>query len=251
MSGINLQKRVQEVGIILAKRGLAAVPRARVGVALDVSGSARDLYSRGIMQEALDRLLAVAIKFDDNGELDTWVFDTSSYELPAMTANDYGTYVQSNIMGNRKLMNNIWGGTQYAPPLEDAMEHYFPTQAAVVEQEKPGFFGRLFGTRAAPIVEKAPTPAAKSEPAMLLFITDGENFDRSEARKVLQVASDQKHPVYFQMIGIGNSSFDFLEQMADDLPNVGFVNLTSLNITDEALYEQVVNEEFVEWMKKV
>lgn len=54
---INLEKRVQAVKIILEKRGIRNAPKTRVGVALDVSGSARDLYFDGTIQETLDRLL--------------------------------------------------------------------------------------------------------------------------------------------------------------------------------------------------
>ena len=75
---INLEKRTQQVGIILAKRGLPVAPKTRVGVALDVSGSAKHFYENGVIQETLDRLLAVAMKFDDDGNLDAWTFDKAA-----------------------------------------------------------------------------------------------------------------------------------------------------------------------------
>ena len=36
---INLDKRAEKVGIVLAKRGLTVAPKTRVGVALDASVS--------------------------------------------------------------------------------------------------------------------------------------------------------------------------------------------------------------------
>lgn len=57
---------------------------ARVGVVLDISGSMRDLYTRGIVQEVVERILAVACKFDDNGSLDVWVYDNEFSRLPRL-----------------------------------------------------------------------------------------------------------------------------------------------------------------------
>lgn len=240
MAGINLQKRAESVGIILAKRGITKVPPTRVGVALDVSGSAQNLYTGGVIQETLDRLLAVALKFDDNGELDAWTFDNQVGALPTITAADEGTYVKKNILGNRNL--SLWGGTSYAPPLKAAMDHYFGTKT--ITEKVGGLFG--FGAK-----NKTTTVSNGSkDPAMLLFVTDGANQDRNEAAQVLREAA-KNSPVYFQMVGVGPESyFTFLKEMADELPNVGFVSLSTLSITDEALYEALVNPEFCEWIKK-
>ena len=119
---INLTKRAEKVGIILAKRGLTTVPPVRVGCALDVSGSAQGFYTSNVMQETIDRLLAVALKFDDNGELDAWLFhDDILPQLPTITEADEGTYVKKVIM----KQSGLWGGTNYAPVLQEVMEFYF------------------------------------------------------------------------------------------------------------------------------
>jgi len=241
MAGINLQKRAEAVGIVLAKRGITKVPPVRVGMALDVSGSAQTFYTSGVMQETIDRLLGVALKFDDNGELDSWLFHNDVLpQLPTLTESDEGTYVKNVVLKQRGL----WGGTSYAPPLKAAMSYYFQGPAPAPAAKSGGLFG-LFKKEAAP----APAPATKQDPAMLLFVTDGANGDRAEAAQVLREAA-KSSPVYFQMVGIGRASeFDFIRQMADELPNVGFVNLSTLSMTDEQLYEQLINPEFCEWIK--
>lgn len=252
MSGIQLQKRAEAVGIVLAKRGVTKVPPVRVGVALDVSGSARGFYSNGgVMQQTLDRLLGVALKFDDNGEIDAWVFDNEVSSLPTFAADDEGKYVQEHITSNSSL--SLWGGTSYAPPLNAAMDFYFGSHPVKqVTEAAKGFFGGLFGgKKAAP---PAPAPVAsgtKQDPAMLLFVTDGDNSDKEATRKVLREAA-KNSPMYFQMIGVGPAHyFEFISEMADELPNVGFVNLSTLSMTDEQLYEQLVSQEFCDWIKKL
>lgn len=238
---INLEKRTQQVGIILAKRGLPVAPKTRVGVALDVSGSAKHFYENGVIQETLDRLLAVAMKFDDDGNLDAWTFDNSVGEIPTITESDEGTYVKNKLLKSRV---SLWGGTSYAPPLQKAMDFYFGEQA---KPASGGFLSKLFGSKPA-----APAAATSQEPAMLLFITDGANGDEDRAAAVLREAAKSKTPVYFNMIGVGPANyFGFIQRMADELPNVGFVSMTSLSISDEQLFEAVVSEEFCEWAKKL
>lgn len=236
---ISLEKRAEKVGIVLAKRGLLAAPKTRVGVAVDVSGSARPFYRNGQMQETLDRLLAVATKFDDNGELDAWAFDNNVVVLPTITAEDEGTYVADKLV---PAVDGMWGGTSYAPTLEAAMKFYFGDSIA---SKVTGFFGSLFDKK-----QSTPTPTS-NEPAMLLFITDGENNDRTDAANVLRQAAANS-PMYFNMVGIGpERQFGFLKDMADELPNVGFVSMSTLEMTDEELYERVVSQEFVDWIKKI
>lgn len=236
---ISLEKRAAKVGIVLAKRGLATVPPVRVGAAFDVSGSAQGFYTSNVMQETIDRLLAVALKFDDNGELDAWLFhDGVLPQLPTITESDEGTYVRNVILKQRGL----WGGTSYAPVLQAVMEYYFGESAPA---KKASIFGGLFGKKEAPVASN------KKDPAMLLFITDGANGDEAATAAVLK-AAEANSPVYFNMVGIGNPSyFRFIERMADQLGNVGFTNLNDLSISDDELYEKIVNQEFVDWVKKL
>ena len=249
MSGINLQKRVETVGISLAKRNITVTPKVRVGLALDVSGSTHHLYTNGVMQETIDRLLAVAVKFDDNGELDMWSFDNRSSTLPQATANSYGNYVPQNILNNNSIQK--WGGTSYAPVIKDVTRYYFPSGPVTqVQEAAKGLFGKLFGSKPAPAPTPAPaTTAATAEPAMVLFITDGANDDQSAAMAALREAANS--PVYWQMVGVGPASyFTFIKEAADKLPNVGFINLNSLSMTDEQLYEQLISDEFCAWVKQ-
>ena len=237
MSGIKLEKRAEQVGILLAKKGITKAPTVRVGLALDVSGSAEWMFNNGVIQETVDRLLAVALKFDDNGELDVWSFSNSYDALPQATANDYNTYVKKNIIDNRNITK--WYGTSYAPCMEAMRSFYFGDGSGSAK----GFLGSIFGS-------KKPASAPNDTPAMILFVTDGSNDDRANAEKVLKAA--QNSPVYWQMVGVGDPNlFGFLKQMADDLPNVGFVNLAKLDMTDDQLYDQLIADEFVEWVSKV
>lgn len=250
MSTFDLAKRENIVRFVLDKREVKQPPKLRVGAALDVSGSAQPLFHSGVMQRTLDRLVPLALKFDDNGELDLWAFDDGFAQLETVTKHNYEGYVKKEILNNSSLSK--WGSTKYAGPWSSILEHYFPSKRteASPATEKKGFFKSLFGggsaaTPAATIV-RAPT---SNLPAMGLFITDGANSDAARAQAVLQNSQDV--PVYWQMIGVGDPQyFGFLEKMADDFPNVGFLHLNSLDISDEDLYDLLLSDELCNWLKK-
>lgn len=251
---ISLEKRVEAVGIQLAKHAITKVPAIRVGLALDVSGSTQGLYNSGVMQETVNRLQAIALKFDDNGELDMWTFANGFDRINTATADDYNDYVNENIINNGNI--SLWGGTDYAPVIGDMMNFWFPTQKTqtrLVEKTSSGFFGKLFGGGSeevtTPVEFTSEEKALYALPAMGLIVTDGANSDHEATARILK-ASVSKN-VYWQMVGVGPSSyFDFIRKQADLLPNVGFVNLSSLNISDEELYAELIAEEFAGWVKK-
>lgn len=231
MDFISLEKRTEEVGIRLEKHGLRKAPVVRVGAAFDVSGSAQWMYQNGTMQSVYDRLFAIAIKLDDNGEIDTWLFDTSTYKLPTAKKEDYGTFITKQIAKAR----GIWNGTNYAPCFK-AMEDFFYEDA--VTTTKGGIFG--FG-------KKTTVTAADTSPSLAFFITDGECFDTSQAEAVLKESQDK--PMYWHMVGVGNADFSFLKKMGNKYPNVGFINMSSLAVSDDELYDNIVTDEFCNWLK--
>lgn len=246
--GISLEKRSEKVKIQLAKRNIRDKVILRVGSALDKSGSAQPFYQNGQMQELVDRLLAVAHNFDDNGEIDMWAFHNHSIPLEPATPESYGGYVNNVIMRGKHA--GSWGGTEYAPPMADILEHYFPSEAkSQPKEEKKGFLGRLFGGETPKAVEPAPVDPAAEIPALILFITDGENSDKGATERLLQESKDK--PVYWLMVGIGHaSSFGFIERMGEKFDHVGFVNFDNLDLDDDDLYDQILSDELAEWIKK-
>jgi hypothetical protein len=234
MSLIDLTKKA---GIILEKRQLPNPPKCRVGLALDVSGSMEDEYMDGSVQKTVDRLLAVAQKFDDNGEMEVWTYHTRVSPAPTANASTFGGYVKKCILDNPDVSK--WGGTSYAPPMNAMVDHYFRGTAVKAK----GFMNSLFG--------KTERVAAEDThiPALMLFVTDGENNDPAEARKILLEA--QQFNLYWQLVGVGNGcDFAFIKELADELPNAGFVHLPNLKASDEVVLDKLLTTEFVNWVKK-
>jgi hypothetical protein len=260
---LQLEKSIERVSLALSKYGVNEPPIVRVGAAFDVSGSAKPFYKNGVMQKTHDRVMALAGKFDDNGELDTWVFSDAFRQLVTADVNTYGSYVQKHILNSPVAHEVLWGGTSYSPVIEGAVDFWFgnPTQearAAVAPASKKqgGLLSRLFGGKTAPVAV-APTPApvpvedpTRKLPAWMLFLTDGENSDEAATERAL--AASQAHPVYWTLIGVGPAKhFGFIERMAEKYPNVGFLNLSSLDIDEAELYEQLITEEVCDWLEQL
>lgn len=190
---------------------------ARVALAMDYSGSMDRLYYNGSVQNVIIRLLPIALKFDDNGELESWLFSNQEERLPAVNVNNYENYVQKVMMKARMSM----GGTNYAPVLKDMVKYYKDIEPSSV-------------------------------PAFIIFITDGENFDKAETNKIIKELSN--YNIFVQFIGIGNESFTYLKSL-DNMKgrvhdNTGFTTVKDMNkMTDGELYTELLRQ-YKDWLNK-
>jgi len=212
LSSIDLRKRA--VGLMLEKKQLSGVV-ARVGLVLDITGSMRKLYGNGTVQEVVERMLAVACRFDDNGALDVWVYDHEFSRLTPVTERDFGGYVETRILNDPSI--HKFGRNNEPQVMEDVIRKYV-------------------------------TEEPESTPVFIIFINDG-GVVRSTKRTLSEAAV---HPIFWQFVGIGDADFEVLSQL-DTLPgrvvdNANFFHIDDIAaITDEQLYDKLLNE-FPLWL---
>lgn len=188
--------------------------RARVFVVIDRSGSMYDLYNDGSVQDVLTRLLPLALRFDDNGELEVYVFNNDVNQMPSMTLNNYQTYVKRQILDRRYGPS---GGTSYAPVIQQTIHDY--------DDGSP-------------------------YPAFGIFITDGENSDQSCTDAAIRKSS--KYRIFYQFVGIGNERFYYLQKLDDldgrKVDNTAFVKVKDFAaLTDDQLYDKLL-EQYPSWL---
>jgi len=213
---LNLRK--ETLGITLEKKALKNV-HARVAIVMDQSGSMSNLYKNGTVQAVIERILPIGLQFDDNGELDIWLFSDKFKRLDSITENDFYQYVNREIMNKRE--NQIWGGTRYAPVMQDVLTKYVSEEPSTI-------------------------------PTFVIFVTDGENFDHSQSESVIREASN--HNIFWQFVGIGDEDFKFLKKLDDlkgrKIDNANFFQIENINkISDEELYNLLLNE-YPVWEKE-
>ena len=217
---IDMSKRAEKLETVLidmSKSGKINMTKhiARVAVVEDYTGSMAGMYRDGTVQEVTNRLLPIALKFDDNGEMESWIFANSYRKLAPVTIDNYEDYVKNVIMRSGMSM----GSTYYAPVLRDIVKFYKNSTSNI--------------------------------PALVIFITDGDNFDEYETNAIVRELSN--YNMFVQFVGIGNqSNFDYLREL-DNLSgrkcdNTGFLLARDLvKMDDEQLYTELLRQ-YNDWL---
>jgi stress response protein SCP2 len=238
---------VKKAGISLEKKGLSE-HRARVALCLDISGSMNQLYKSGKVQALCERVLGMAVQFDDDGACDVFTFGTGGYDEGPLDLRNYQGWVQQ-LLSRRRLE----GGTNYNHAMQAVRRHYFPDGGG--------------GARSSPRPDKLPV--------YVMFVTDGQTTDQHGTKQ--QVEWSSYEPLFWQFMAIGQSSrnvnasaappmskkkrggfsarlasmltgdFQFLEEL-DDMPgrfvdNADFFSVADpADLSDEQLYDLMMNE---------
>ena len=190
--------------------------RAKVALVLDMSGSMSFRYQSGMVQEFVNRVVPVAVQFDDDGEFDCWFFGDSYKRVPSVNLRNYKDTVPANwfnVMKELGFLNNE------PRVMLDVLGNFKNSQ----------------------------------EPVYVIFLSDGGVSKAEEIQKVLIEAS--KYPIFWQFIGIGGKMYGILEQL-DTMPgryidNANFFALDDLHdISDAELYDRMLRE-FPLWLKEI
>lgn len=206
---INLTK---ESGIDLSKL------KARVVVVMDDSGSMETQYKNGTVQSILTRLLPFALQFDDDGELEVYLFSNNCKKIkPCMTESNYEKYVKNYIDGNHS-----YGGTNYAPAIKMTDNDYNDKKS-------------------------------KNIPTLTFFLTDGACWDETASNE--SIINSSKHGIFYMFIGVGSNTaeFNYLRKLDNlenrKVDNTGFMQVSDLNsIPNTELFLKSLKD-FIPWLK--
>ena len=229
---INLSKTADQ---ILEKRQLNQHD-ARVVLVLDISASMRGLYQQGTVQRVTEKALALASRFDNDGQMDVFLFGKAVHSCGSIGIQNIQNAVNALIK-----KHPLESSTRYGLTLQTLRQHYFAGVELPDLTPSPSFLGRLMGQKT--VAFKPPLPA--QTPIFVLFITDGETMDQDLAIKELTQLSQL--PIFFKFIGVGHESFSFLQRLDDlkhrAIDNADFVHFKDLDhVTDEVLFEKLTQE---------
>lgn len=224
MTKLSLEKKLaSEPKLInLAKKASLSLEKhqlnetiARVALVLDASGSMMNQYRTGKVQEVIERLLPLAVHFDDDGALEVWAFSSSILALPCATLQNYADFINTANRGWRE-----WGMM--------SINNEPKVIKAVIEQFKES---RL--------------------PVLVIFVSDGGVSRNKEIQDLLTNAACL--PIFWQFVGIGGRNYGVLEKL-DTLQgrvvdNCGFFALDDLHsVSEQELYDRLLKE-FPLWLK--
>ena len=230
---------VKKAAVSLEKRGLGE-HTARVALCLDISGSMAMLYRSGKIQKLAERILALGLRFDDDGEVDTFLFGRAGHQAESMNLTNVQEYTGA-VLQRHPLETS----TNYGAAMKLIRRHYF------------GYDG------------PRDSPHSDRIPVYVMFVTDGATFDEDVARE--QVRSSSYEPLFWQFMAIGSSSralggggrrrgffggggssgesreFRFLEELDDMggrfLDNAGFFSVADPGqVSDDELFDLLMTE---------
>ena len=246
MSKFVLEKAVEKTRFVLDKKQVKNI-KAHIVIDLDVSGSTKDMYSRGLFQKAFQQVLPIGILFDDNQEVDTFTFnDGESHDhiTPNATKDNYSDYIRKYILNNGAVKK--WGGTDYAPVLNANINEFKFVREST--STKKSFFGLFNSTKTE---TKLHSTSESGYPVIVFFFTDGENSDKAETLQLIKTCQENNLNIYFQFIGIGTGNFAFLTVLADQFSNTGFVNVLDFDkvVDDDSFIDILLNDELCAYLK--
>jgi stress response protein SCP2 len=160
---------VKAARISLEKRALAD-ETARVALVLDVSASMAELFSTGAVQAFAERALALALQWDDDGEVDVFTVGAAARSLGGM-----GLANARDFLGTAGM--TLEAGTNWGSTMAAVRQHYFGSA----------------GPRNA--------PASPAAPVYVLFVTDGGTTDPQQT--IEQLVASSYEPLFWQMLVVG------------------------------------------------
>lgn len=247
---INMEKQIassspqllsltKTAAVSLEKRGLGE-HSARVALCLDISGSMHGLYRSGKIQKLAERILALGLRFDDDGQVDVFLFGKQGYAAGSLELANHSTYVP-DLLNRHKLE----AATYYGKAMQLVRQHYFGT------------------------ADLRNAPFGQELPVYVMFVTDGRTMDEAITRD--QIIASSFEPLFWQFLAIGKSShsvapgasmkkpsrwgggrksggeFEFLEELdamtGRYVDNANFFAVEDpATIPDADLYELLMNE---------
>ncbi|MEU3723447.1 VWA domain-containing protein [Streptomyces sp. NPDC031705] len=209
----------KSAGTSLRKYGLEG-GRASVYLVLDYSGSMRPYYRDGSVQALADRVLGLSAHLDSDGRVPVVFFSTDVDAIEEVSLADHEGRVAAIAAGLGHM-----GKTAYHLAMDAVIDHYLDS--------------------------------GSTDPALVVFQTDGGPVDKTAAERYLCKAA--RLPLFWQFVGFSNthsSQFDFLRRL-DELPapqmravdNAGYFHAGAdpRAVPDAELYDRLVAE-FPSWL---
>ena len=203
--------------ISLEKNNLLDI-KARVALVLDYSGSMSQQYKSGEVQQVLNRIMPLALNFDDDGSFECWAFAEKALRLNDVSLDNLNSYIASEQGGYKKW--NAGAGYNNEPAVLEEVLHYF--------------------------IKESPS----NVPVYIVFISDGGVSEARKIKKILQEASSQ--PIFWQFVGIGGRNYGVLEKLdimeGRVVDNCNFFKIDNIESMSESMLYDFLLQEFPIWL---
>ncbi len=210
---VNLAKKAT---VSLEKRQLQQLT-AKVALVLDATGSMHRQYKDGHVQEVVNRLLPLAVSFDDNQALDCWAFGERALYLGEVGLSNYADFITTAKGG--------WRDWSLGARVNNE---------ALVMKEVVDFYKK----------------DGLDVPVYVLFISDGGVHDARGISNIMTKAANL--PIFWQFVGLSGRNYGILKKLDDMsgrvVDNCSFFGVDELDdMSEQELYDAMLDE-FPSWL---
>ncbi|AZM51817.1 toxic cation resistance protein [Streptomyces sp. WAC 01529] len=200
----------KSAAVSLEKSGLTG-QRAAVYLVLDHSGSMHGFYKDGSVQRLAEQALGLSANLDDDGTVPLIYFGTVAERPVDVRLHSHTGVIDATHTAVR------WGTTNYGSAMRSVIAHYQRSGA--------------------------------TDPALVIFQSDGAPDSKPDAKHALQDASSL--PIFWAFVGYGER-IEFLEKLDDlrgrKVDNASFFHARDPHtVSDADLYDGITHE-YAGWL---
>ena len=182
-----------------------------VALAIDCSGSMDNEFRDGIVAKLASYIQEFAKSVDDDGTIETIGFNTRATQVNTLTTTE-------NIADFIAKNYRAGGGTAYAGAIKGLSE--------IVDHNNP---------------------------SLIFVLTDGDNQDKDETRKLLAelVDANKRQYVHFIRAGVDALNITFIQDVANELPNVGYSDFPNIRADSEVFFKSLITQELSTFLNAI
>lgn len=223
----------KQATVSLEKKGVSQ-QRAKVALALDISGSMSKLFANGAVHRLVQRVLGLGLSMDDDGDIDIFLFGKNAHNYGSVNAATYQSFIP-----NMQRTHPLEWATMYGAVMREIRMHY---------KAQPEW-GEL--------------------PVYVMFVTDGGTQDVRLSETQIKEASGE--PIFWQFMAIGDMpkpsfgrlrntrtlprGFDFLAHLDNMggrvVDNANFFAVSNPDDPSDAEIYDLLMEEYPDWLRQV
>ena len=188
---------------------------AHVVLAINISDSMENSYDNGIIQGIVNKILPIAIHFDENSELDFWHYANKSRQKIIVNMKNY----ESSVPKDWEYLTDLFG----------SMNNETVIMEKIIEEYKNS-----------------------NVPVYVIFVTDGGIYEESKIKKLIIESS--RLPIFWQFVGASGSDYGIIANLNNIkdkyVENTNFFSIDDFEaISNSELYSQLLNK-FPSWLKE-